>query len=66
LRVRVNGEWTEAVESESIAALLARLGIDRRRVAVERNLGIVPRERYDETRLAEGDTLEIVHFVGGG
>ena len=43
-----------------------RLGIDPRRVAVEHNLTIVPKDRYATTLLREGDRLEIVHFVGGG
>ena len=66
LRIRLNGEWAEAPEGETLAALLARVGIDPRRVAVERNLEIIPRARYRDTPLAEGDHLEVVHFVGGG
>jgi thiamine biosynthesis protein ThiS len=50
----------------SVAALLALVGLDARKVAVERNEEIVPRSRYAETRLASGDALEIVHFIGGG
>ena len=66
MRLFVNGETTEALDGETLQALLARLGIDPRRVAVEHNLAIVPKDRYPETVLAEGDRLEIVHFVGGG
>ena len=50
----------------SLAALLVTLGLDARKVAVERNEEIVPRSRYAETWLASGDSLEIVHFIGGG
>jgi sulfur carrier protein len=50
----------------SVSALLATLGLDTRKVAVERNEEIVPRSRYTETWLASGDALEIVHFIGGG
>lgn len=50
----------------SVSALLVVLGLDTRKVAVERNEEIVPRSRYPETWLASGDTLEIVHFIGGG
>lgn len=50
----------------SLAALLSALGLDTRKVAVERNEEIVPRSRYGETWLATGDSLEIVHFIGGG
>ncbi|MBE7158642.1 MAG: sulfur carrier protein ThiS [Rhodospirillales bacterium] len=50
----------------SLAALLTRLDLDIRKVAVERNEEIVPRSRYTETWLSSGDRLEIVHFIGGG
>jgi thiamine biosynthesis protein ThiS len=50
----------------SVAALLVALGLDIRKVAVERNEEIVPRSRYADTCLASGDALEIVHFIGGG
>ena len=49
-----------------MASLLEQLGMKRDRVAVELNRSIVPREKWDETGLSEGDRLEIVHFVGGG
>ena len=60
---RVFGGQTAAL---SVAALLAELGLETRKVAVERNEEIVPRSRYAETWLATGDSLEIVHFIGGG
>jgi len=66
MRLLVNGDWTEAPDGESLVGRLGRLGIDARRVAVEHNLAIVPKYRYAGTVLAEGDRLEIVHFVGGG
>jgi thiamine biosynthesis protein ThiS len=50
----------------SVQALLTVLGLDKRKVAVERNEEIVPRSRYGEVWLANGDALEIVHFIGGG
>jgi sulfur carrier protein len=50
----------------SVSALLAALGLETKKVAVERNEEIVPRSRYAETWLATGDSLEIVHFIGGG
>lgn len=50
----------------SVAALLVVLGLDTKKVAVERNEEIVPRSRYAETWLGSGDALEIVHFIGGG
>ena len=50
----------------SVAALLFLIGLDTKKVAVERNEEIVPRSRYAETWLTSGDCLEIVHFIGGG
>ena len=66
MRILVNGVRNEVEEGETLERLLARLGMDPGRVAVERNLEIVPKSRYGETHLAEGDRVEIVHFVGGG
>ena len=50
----------------SISDLLASLDIDARRVAVEHNLVVIKRARYDDTVVNEGDEVEIVNFVGGG
>lgn len=66
MRLTVNGEMREAPDSATIADLLASLEIEGRRVAVERNREIAPRSVWAETRLAEGDQIEIVQFVGGG
>ncbi|MBY0565168.1 MAG: sulfur carrier protein ThiS [Hyphomonadaceae bacterium] len=66
MRVIVNGEVREAPAEATIADLLASLGIDSKRVAVERNLEIAPKSLWGEIALAEGDRLEIVQFVGGG
>ena len=57
------GGWTRPV---SVRGLLESLGLDPAKIAVERNLEIVPRSTYGEVALAEGDRLEIVHFIGGG
>lgn len=62
----LNGESRELDAPATVAGLLASLGLDARKVAVERNEEIVPRSVYAETWLAEGDWLEIVHFIGGG
>lgn len=64
--ITVNGKAEQLTEPTTVEGLLARLGIERRKVAVERNLEIVPRSEYEKTWLAEGDQLEIVHFIGGG
>jgi thiamine biosynthesis protein ThiS len=65
MRLTVNGE-ERSVEAVHLAALVASLGLDVRKVAVERNLEIVPRSLYAQTALADGDRIEIVQFVGGG
>ena len=62
----VNGEPRPFAGPMSVADLLAALGLDGRKVAVERNEAIVPRSAYADTPLAPGDSLEIVHFIGGG
>jgi sulfur carrier protein len=66
MRLTVNGETREAPAEATLADLLASLGIDSKRVAVERNLEIAPRSLWGEIALADGDRLEIVQFVGGG
>jgi len=66
MRIRINGKEQELARPLTVAALLEPLGLDRRKVAVERNLEIVPRSVHDRTALADGDRLEIVSFVGGG
>jgi sulfur carrier protein len=50
----------------NLSALVSALGLDGRKVAIERNLEIVPRSAYGKTALADGDRIEIVHFIGGG
>ncbi|MGH7049893.1 MAG: sulfur carrier protein ThiS [Acetobacteraceae bacterium] len=62
----LNGEPRALAGPLSVAGLLSELGFEARKVAIERNLEIVPRSRYAETWLAAGDQLEIVHFIGGG
>ena len=64
--ITLNGDRFEIEEPLSVTALLARLEIDPRRVAVEHNLAIVKRHRFPEVLVGEGDRVEIVNFVGGG
>jgi len=66
IAIHVNGDLRHVTVRSSIAAMLAELGLDARKVAVERNLEIVPRGTFEDVRVEEGDRLEIVHFVGGG
>jgi thiamine biosynthesis protein ThiS len=62
----VNGEERSFGEVRDLAELVGDLGLDARKVAVEHNLSIVPRSLYAVTPLADGDRIEIVHFIGGG
>ena len=62
----INGKEQTFAGPVTVAVLLSKLGFDSRKVAVERNLVIVPRSAYLDTFLDEGDILEIVHFIGGG
>lgn len=64
--ITLNGEQVELDAPLSVQALLAKLDIDSRRVAVEHNLAILKRQRFDEVIIADGDQIEIVNFVGGG
>ena len=66
MTITLNGEPFTVPGPLTITNLLARLEIDPRRVAVERNLLIVRRDAYDTTEVADGDQIEIVNFVGGG
>jgi thiamine biosynthesis protein ThiS len=62
----LNGESRGFAGVDDVAGLVSALGLDARKVAVERNLEIVPRSAYGRTPLADGDRIEIVHFIGGG
>jgi thiamine biosynthesis protein ThiS len=64
--IRLNGDAHDLPAPVSIAELLARLEIDPRRVAVERNFLVVKRDAYASTVVHDGDEIEIVNFVGGG
>ena len=66
MQVQINGELQEFEEPQSVHSIVTGLGLDPRKIAVERNLEIVPKSAYDLTAVAAGDRLEIVHFIGGG
>jgi sulfur carrier protein len=69
MKLQINGDerdFSDARAPFTLAALVEVLGMKADRVAVELNRDIVPRDRWTETHLNEGDRLEIVHFVGGG
>ena len=62
----LNGDSVETPDGSTVGTLLLQLGISRERVAVELNADIVPKADYEKRLLSDGDTIEIVHFVGGG
>lgn len=64
--VVINGQRRSVNAGTTVLALIAELGLDGKRVAVERNREVVPRAQHATTLLAEGDRLEVVTFVGGG
>jgi thiamine biosynthesis protein ThiS len=66
MRLMINGEARDVAAATTIETLVSLLGLDRRKLAVERNLEIVPRSAFAATALADGDRIEIVAFVGGG
>lgn len=66
IAIEVNGETRQVPDGASVAELLALLGLAAPKVAVERNLEIVPRSAWGSTKLTAGDRLEVVHFIGGG
>lgn len=64
--MRMNGKETPLRQPVTLARYLEQEGYDSKRVAVERNGEIVPKAAFQDTELSDADTLEIVHFVGGG
>ncbi|MEO1252088.1 MAG: sulfur carrier protein ThiS [Pseudomonadota bacterium] len=66
MNIRLNGEPFSYDGSPTVAGLIGELRLEPRKVAIERNLEIVPKSLYGETPIADGDRIEIVQFVGGG
>jgi thiamine biosynthesis protein ThiS len=66
MKLQINGEEKSFDAPLSLASLVESMGMKPDRVAVELNRAIVPRDRWSQTSLADGDRLEVVHFVGGG
>jgi thiazole synthase len=66
VQITLNGDRHEVAGPLTVTDLLAQLGIDARRVAVELNLVVLKRDAFTATRIHEGDAVEIVNFVGGG
>ncbi len=66
MRLEINGKTAEISDVQTVADLIRARGLKTTLVAVEHNGSIVPRTEFDSRVLTDGDTLEIVHFVGGG
>jgi len=66
MNVTINGERREIPDGLNVASLIAHLGMRIDRVAIERNLNILPRAQWQETLVQSNDSFEIVQFVGGG
>ncbi len=66
MNVTINGERREIPDGLNVASLLEHLGMRIDRVAIERNLNILPRAQWQETLVQSNDSFEIVQFVGGG
>jgi len=66
MRVTLNGEPRDLREGLTVAELVGDLGLRARRIAVEINLDVLPRDDYPRRALCDGDVVEIVQFIGGG
>jgi thiamine biosynthesis protein ThiS len=66
ISIVVNGDNRDAKPGATVSDLLREMGLDSGRVAIERNLEILPRPKWSETLVEPGDRYEIVQFVGGG
>jgi sulfur carrier protein len=66
MTVTINGERREIPDGLNVTGLLEHIGMPAERVAIERNLDILPRAVWIETKIQPNDSFEIVHFVGGG
>ena len=66
INVTINGDAHRLAEELNLTDLLAQFDIESDKVAIEHNLAIVPKSTFDRVMIGDGDTLEIVHFIGGG
>ena len=66
IQLRINGEHRRVIAGQTIAELASELGLDPKKIAVERNLEVVPRSTLGDVKVQDGDDFEIVRFVGGG
>jgi thiamine biosynthesis protein ThiS len=66
VKLTLNGEIHTLPDDLTITGLIAHLGLPNKKIAVERNLEVVPKSTFGDVKLSEGDRLEIIHFIGGG
>lgn len=66
MKIILNGEEVKFEGGMNVSSLIERYSLDKRKIAVERNLEIVPRSSFEEVEINEGDRIEIIHFIGGG
>lgn len=66
MELKINGQNMTISGAQTLADVVAHFALQDRIVVIEHNLVIVPREKYAEVKVAPGDKIEIVHFVGGG
>lgn len=66
MKITLNGKPKDIAPAATVAELLEQLGLDMQKVVVERNAAILPRQSYASEAIQDGDTIEIIHFVGGG
>ncbi|NWF35821.1 sulfur carrier protein ThiS [Mariprofundus sp. KV] len=65
ITIHINGE-DRVVQAATLSELVAEMGLEKRMIAIECNLEVVPRSRYESTALKHGDRIELVHMIGGG
>lgn len=66
VRIRLNGKERDVLRGHTVRSLLEELELHPRMIVVELNRDILERDRYDDVPVTEGDSIELVHFVGGG
>ena len=65
IEIQLNGE-TRQVSARTLAELVTELGLEKRMIAIERNMEVVPKSQYESTELTGADRIELVHMIGGG
>jgi len=65
MQIQLNGEDVQ-VAADNLTVLVSELGLEKRMIAIERNMEVVPRSEYSTTELQENDRIELVHMIGGG